>query len=326
MQQIVVDWGSSCLRSFLLDAKGKLLASRQSAAGIFSLQPGQFAAAIKQQCSDWLSDSDLMLMAGMVGSRSGWCEVPYLPCPVNLAALATACMPLPVTLSDAALPYIRLVPGLSCQNNGIADVMRGEETQIFGALQLTGLDNAWLCLPGTHSKWARVQQGSVTHFHSFLTGELFALLKAHSSLAAFCQQQPTAQSASATESLSTETPATEHTFLNHPAFVQGVQQAAAPNSNLLQQLFSVRAQVLVGQLPQQHASALLSGLLIGHELNSAKQWLNDNTPLLLVGNRQLNTLYQQAAGVLGVASQHINTEDASLAGFNAILQQLHSQA
>jgi 2-dehydro-3-deoxygalactonokinase len=319
MQQIVVDWGSSCLRSFLLDSKGKLLASRQSADGIFSLQPGRFAAAIKQQCSDWLPDSNLMLMAGMVGSRSGWCEVPYLPCPVDLAALATACMPLPEALSDAALPDIRLVPGLSCQNNGIADVMRGEETQIFGALQLTGLDNAWLCLPGTHSKWARVQQGFVTHFHSFLTGELFALLKAHSSLAAFCQQQPT-------EPSTTEPAATEHIFLNHPAFEQGVQQAAAPHSNLLQQLFSVRAQVLAGQLPQQHASAFLSGLLIGHELNSAKIWLKDNTPLLLVGNRQLNALYQQAAAMLGMASQHISAEDASLAGFNAILQQLHLQA
>ncbi len=321
MQQIVVDWGSSCLRSFLLDSKGTLLASRQSADGIFSLQPGQFAAAIKQQCADWLPDSDLMLMAGMVGSRSGWCEVPYLPCPVNLAALATACMPLPEALSDAALPDVRLVPGLSCLNNGIADVMRGEETQIFGALQLTGLDNAWLCLPGTHSKWAQVQQGSVTHFHSFLTGELFALLKEHSSLAAFCQQQPTTQSPSTTE------PATkEHNFLNHPAFEQGVQQAAAPNSNLLQQLFSVRAQVLTGQLPQQHAGAFLSGLLIGHELNSAKHWLKDNTPLLLIGNRQLNALYQQAAAMLGVSNQHISAEDASLAGFNAILQQLHSQA
>lgn len=326
MQHIVVDWGSSCLRSFLLDMDGNLLASRQSAEGIFSLQPGQFAAAIKQQCADWLPDSDLMLMAGMVGSRSGWCEVPYLPCPVNLATLAQACLPLPEALGDSALPPIRLVPGLSCQNNGIADVMRGEETQIFGALQLTGLDNAWLCLPGTHSKWALVQQGTIVHFHTFITGELFALLKEHSSLAAFCQQQTAEHSASTTAPLATVQVATEHPFKNHTAFLKGVQQAAAPNSNLLQQLFSVRAQVLTGQLPQQDAGALLSGLLIGHELNSAKQWLCDKTPLLLVGNHQLNTLYQQAAGYFGVASQHISAEDASLAGFNALMQQLHAQA
>jgi 2-dehydro-3-deoxygalactonokinase len=318
MQQIVVDWGSSCLRSFLLDSNGKLLASRQSSDGIFSLQPGQFAAAIQQQCSDWLPETDLMLMAGMVGSRSGWCEVPYLPCPVNLATLAKACMPLPAALCDTALPPIRLVPGLSCQNNGIADVMRGEETQIFGALQLTGLDHAWLCLPGTHSKWALVQQGTIVHFHTFITGELFALLKQHSSLAAFCQQQPTEHSATAPV-------AAEQPLANHPAFLKGLQQAAEPNSNLLQQLFSVRAQVLTGQLPQLEAGALLSGLLIGHEFNSAKQWLCDNTPLLLVGNPQLNALYQQAAGYFGVASEHISAEDASLAGFNALMQQLHAQ-
>lgn len=319
MHQIAVDWGSSCLRSFLLDMNGNLLASRQSADGIFTLQPGQFAAAIQQQCADWLPDCTLMLMAGMVGSRNGWCEVPYLPCPVDLPTLAKACMPLPAALSDTALPPIRLVPGLSCQNNGIADVMRGEETQIFGALQLTGLNNAWLCLPGTHSKWALVQQGSIQHFHSFLTGELFALLKEHSSLAAFCQQQPTAQPV-------TEPGSTSHSATNHPAFLKGLQQAAAPNSNLLQQLFSVRAQILTGQLQQQDAGALLSGLLIGHELNSAKHWICNNTPLLLVGNHQLNPLYQQAAHFFGVASQHISAEDASLAGFNAMLQQLQPQA
>jgi 2-dehydro-3-deoxygalactonokinase len=309
MQRIVVDWGSSCLRSFLLGPAGNLLASRQSADGILTLKKSQFAEVIAAQCQDWLVNCDLLLMAGMVGSRHGWNEMPYLPCPLNLSTLAAGCQKLPAELmpaicSDLPWPQIQLVPGLTCHNNGVADVMRGEETQIFGALATTGQHSAWICLPGTHSKWALVQQGTIVHFHSFITGELFALLKTHSSLAAFCQQ---------------DTP-------DQNAFHRGLQLSATANSNLLHQLFSVRAQVLTGQLPAQHASALLSGLLIGHEFVSAKTWLTDSLPLFLVGNPQLNALYQLAANYFNYTSQDISAETASLAGFNALVQQIQQQA
>lgn len=309
MQRIAVDWGSSCLRSFLLDQHGNLLGSRQSAAGILTLKQGQFADVIRQQCRDWLPECGLMIMAGMVGSRHGWYEVPYLPCPVSLPALAKAGQLLPAALlqnasgnnacSDSAFPEIRLIPGLcGTDSNGIADVMRGEETQILGACSLSSLDHAWLCLPGTHSKWVLVQQGSIIRFQSFISGELFALLRQHSSLAAFCQQP-----------------------IDPGAFLQGVAQAAANNSNILHQLFSVRAQVLTGQLPEHSASGVLSGLIIGHELSTARQWLTDDTPLLLVGNAELNQLYQQAAGFFGLSSQSIGAEAASIEGFKLIAQQ-----
>jgi 2-dehydro-3-deoxygalactonokinase len=310
MHRIAVDWGSSCLRSFLLDQQGNLLASRQSDAGIFKLKHRQFANVIRQQCQDWLPECSLIMMAGMVGSRHGWHEVPYLPCPVNLPALAKASQLLPTELvaitttepelAAATLPPIRLVPGLRCtDSNGIADVMRGEETQIFGALNISGLDQAWLCLPGTHSKWALVQQGRIVRFQSFLSGELFAVLRQHSSLSAFCQQQSN----------------------DAGAFIKGVTQAAIEHSSLLHQLFSVRAQVLTAQLPEQSASDLLSGLIIGHELATARHRLTDHTPLLIVGNAELNQLYQQAAGFLGIVSKTISAEAASVAGFAAIAQE-----
>jgi len=305
MQCIAVDWGSSCLRSFLLDQHGNLLASRQSADGVFTVKQGAFAEVIQQQCHDWLPECELMIMAGMVGSRHGWYEVPYLPCPVSLPALAEACQLLPAALvNGAALPEIRLVPGLRCtDSNGIADVMRGEETQIFGALSLSGFDQAWLCLPGTHSKWALVQQGQIIRFQSFISGELFALLRQQSSLAAFCQ----------------------HPSIDSGAFSQGLAQAAATDSNLLHQLFSVRAQVLTGQLPELSASGLLSGLIIGHEFATARRWLSDDIPLLLVGNAELNKLYQQAAGFSGVNCQSISAEAASIEGLKAIAQHYHSR-
>ncbi len=300
MQRIAVDWGSSCLRSFLLDPQGKLLDSRQSTDGILSLKPGDFAPILQQQCQSWLPEAEFILMAGMVGSRHGWYEMPYLPCPVNLPSLAQASQLLPVALSALCLPPIRLVPGLCyTDKNGIADVMRGEETQIFGALQLSGLENAWLCLPGTHSKWARVAQGSIVQFQSFISGELFALLRQHSSLTTFCQQGA----------------------VDTPAFLQGLQQSVIAHNNLLHQIFSVRSQVLTGQLPPQAASGLLSGLIIGQEFSAARHWLTDDIPLLFVGNHELNQRYQQAANFFGLASQCVSAETASVAGFNALAQQ-----
>ena len=296
MHRIAVDWGSSCLRSFLLDQQGNLLASRQSDAGILKLKHRQFANVIRQQTQDWLPECSLIMMAGMVGSRHGWHEVPYLPCPVNLPALAKASQLLPTELiatattepAAAALPPIRLVPGLRCtDSNGIADVMRSEETQIFGVLTLSGLDQAL------------VQQGRIVRFQSFLSGELFAVLRQHSSLSAFCQQQSN----------------------DDGAFIKGVTQAATEHISLLHQLFSVRAQVLTAQLPEQSASDLLSGLIIGHELATARHWLTDNIPLLIVGNAELNQLYQQTAAFLGLVSQTVSAEAASVAGFAAISQQ-----
>jgi 2-dehydro-3-deoxygalactonokinase len=299
MKRIAVDWGSSCLRSFLLDQQGNLLDSRQSADGILSLKSGDFASVLQQQCQSWLAEAEFILMAGMVGSRHGWYEMPYLPCPVNLPSLALASQLLPAALSASGLPPIRLVPGLCyTDSHGIADVMRGEETQIFGALQLSNLENAWLCLPGTHSKWARVVQGSIVQFQSFISGELFALLRQHSSLATFCQQGA----------------------VDTPSFLQGLQQSSTAN-NLLHQIFSVRAQVLTGQLPPQAASGLLSGLIIGQEFSAARHWITDDTPLLFVGNHQLNQRYQQAASFFGLVSQCISAETASVAGFNALAHQ-----
>lgn len=300
MYHIAIDWGSSCLRSYLLDQQGQLIASRQSADGILMLQHADFASVLQQQCKDWLEQCELIMMAGMITSRHGWYEVPYLPCPVTVQLLTSATVELPEQLSTTQLPPIRLVPGLRYTSPaGVSDVMRGEETQIFGALSISDLQHAWLCLPGTHSKWALVQHGQLTEFHSFISGELFALLRQHSSLASFCQ----------------------HNAIDKTAFMQGVQLAATQNSQLLHQLFSVRAQVLTGQLPQQSASSFLSGLIIGHELSTASRWLTEPEPLLLVGNSELVRYYQLAAGFFGIPCQFITAEAASVAGFAAICKQ-----
>ncbi|HEY9106641.1 MAG TPA: 2-dehydro-3-deoxygalactonokinase, partial [Roseateles sp.] len=175
---IALDWGSSRLRAFLLGASGTVLATRQSNDGAATLKGAeQYAGALAALVGDWRADHPgiKLLACGMVGSQYGWREAPYVRCPADAAALASQVLKLDDQLS--------IIPGL-VDDAAQPDVMRGEETQIVGALALHPelADDACLVLPGTHSKWARVRGGQVTGFATHMTGELFALLRQHSVL------------------------------------------------------------------------------------------------------------------------------------------------
>ena len=169
---IAVDWGTSSLRVARLGHGGTALEERSMPLGILSVPSGGFPAALADACGDWLrNDSALVLVSGMAGSRHGWIEAPYCASPTGLAEIAAS-------LAWVQAGRIAIVPGLSCEPNGVPDVMRGEETQVFGALQLFGLDSARLVLPGTHSKWVRAESGRIESFATFMTGEVYALPRA----------------------------------------------------------------------------------------------------------------------------------------------------
>jgi 2-dehydro-3-deoxygalactonokinase len=183
---IAIDWGTSALRGALLDRQGGVLQERSAPLGILYVPPGGFEAVFNDLFGDWMRPpSQVALMAGMVGSQQGWQEAPYCPCPAGAQDIAGA-------LRWVQPGRIAIVPGLSCQHAGLADapelaqvpdVMRGEETQILGALAATGLKDATLVLPGTHSKWARVRAQRIEAFTSYMTGEVYQLLRQHSLLA-----------------------------------------------------------------------------------------------------------------------------------------------
>lgn len=288
---IGLDWGSTSLRAFLLAEDGEVMATRSSLEGcsVLNGSASAFQSSLDQLVGDWLSDfPGLKLIAcGMVGSAHGWLEVPYVACPADAMAIAGQMM----TLKDVAGRRIAIVPGLRCDDaSGKTDVMRGEETQIIGALQLRPDARARSCLvlPGTHSKWAQVDDGRVTQFATYMTGELFAVLRQHSVLGRLMPE------VSATESAR-----------DPLAFLRGVDDAqSGAHLGLTQQLFAVRTLGLMEQLPRTSLADYLSGLLIGHEVQAGLNWRLgtglEHTSLIVIGDPILCSRYAQALTQCGV--------------------------
>ena len=285
---IAVDWGTSNLRVWAMQGD-RVLAHSASDDGMGKLTAQEFEPALLRLISPWLgAEVTPVIACGMLGSRQGWHEAPYraVPCaPVQPGTLVT------VVTQDPRL-RVQIVPGL--KQSAPADVMRGEETQIAGALAGLAQFDGVLCLPGTHSKWADIAQGQVAGFRSFMTGELFALL-------------------------------TQHSVLRHglggegwedAAFEQGVAEAFASPHAGTAALFTLRAEGLLTGLPAASARARLSGLLIGAELVSARDfWAN--RPVVLIGAKALSGLYAQALGLQGIDCQSFDATSCTLAGLSA---------
>lgn len=288
---IAVDWGTSSLRGARLDAAGRVLEEISLPRGILSVEAGGFPALFESLFGAWQRDSGApCLISGMAGSRQGWVEAPYCPCPAGFGELGRH-------LAWVEPGRIAIVPGLSVVEDGVPDVMRGEEVQIFGALQLAGLSDGLCVLPGTHSKWARVEDGRVTGFRSYMTGEFYALLSRHSILA---------------RTLDAEAP------FDAPAFEAGVRRAQAGPS-LLHLAFGTRTLALFETLPQAALASYLSGLLIGEELRAQALPAGSAQDILLIGSDTLTTRYASALALLGLRSRAFGAE-ASWAGLHAIAQ------
>lgn len=293
---IAVDWGTSSLRGARLDASGHVLEERAFERGILSVAAGEFPSVFDACFGDWMkTDGALCLMSGMVGSKQGWREAPYCACPAGFEEVAAQ-------LTWVEPGRIAIVPGLSCEHDGVPDVMRGEETQIFGALQLLGLQDALVVLPGTHSKWVRVQAGRIQSFSTFMTGEFFALLRKHSIL-------------------SRTLPASDGEF-DSAAFDQGVTRALR-GSSLLHTAFSARTLALFDRLPAAALPSYLSGLVIGEELRV--QTVPAHTNVVIIGSEALTQRYQNALALREVAAQRMGSE-ATWAGLWAIAKTLTPSA
>ncbi len=285
-QLIGLDWGTSSLRAYLFDDLGHLSAQREASAGIQSITDGRFREAFESLCADWLEawPSAPVIASGMIGSRQGWKEAAYLPTPAGFAEIASRLLP----VDESAGRRFRIVPGVSTVSaGGMHDVIRGEETQVFGALARLGSADLTVVLPGTHSKWVRVQQRRIVAFRTYLTGELFSVLAKHSILGRlFASQPPPAQGADA-------------------AFADGLARAAADPAGITSLLFSVRAEGLFGRYEPHSLPSYLSGLLIGAEVAHA---LADRTiglrqdPLVLAGSEELIDRYRVAFSLQGVSA------------------------
>lgn len=298
-QLIALDWGTTSLRAYKLAAGAVVLEQRALSSGIMQLPKtprvihgGEctdgFELAFEEACGDWLdAQPDLPVIAcGMVGSAQGWREAAYCETPANVANLGNSLQ----TLVSLRGTRVHIVPGV-IQRSRLPNVMRGEETQVLGVLQNLPAEaggDLLIGLPGSHSKWVEVVDGCITHFDTFMTGEVFAVLSEHSILGR------TQQQGAAFDGL---------------AFDRGVQVALSADGELgvLSTLFSARTLGLTGELAPTAQADYLSGLMIGHELVAlaAAQRRRRNSAhlpsIILIGNAQLCARYGRALEACGFA-------------------------
>lgn len=257
---IGVDWGSSNIRAFLVGDEGQIVDRRAAARRLTSLDRADFLPLLNTLLTGWQSPALPVLLCGMVGSQQGWVEAPYVQCPANANALAAAAISPPAQSTHA-----RIIPGVMADDGNLIDVMRGEEVQIIGS----GVADGLVILPGTHSKWADIVDGTIRSFQTFMTGELRALLIEHSLLG---------------RSMAGD-------VFDEPAFDLGVRRGAAARA-FTGLLFSVRTEALSGRLPPEALASYLSGLLIGCEVAAR----SPGDLFTIVGDSVLARLYARALG------------------------------
>jgi len=287
---IAIDWGTSSFRAYRLGVDGAVAQRREAPLGIMQVEGGRFAQALHEQIGDWLEAGESrVLMSGMIGSRQGWKEAPYVQTPASADAIAAGMVSVPLERGGEAW----IAPGVSTRDErGVPDVMRGEETQILGVLDALPVSGAWVCLPGTHSKWVHVRERRIERFGTFMTGEVFAVLKNHSILGRMMDDAP----------------------VDIAAFDAGLD--AGGGNHLLHRLFGVRARGLFGELPAEHSGAYLSGLLIGNELASLPRGVER---AFLLGSSELTRLYRHALE-RGRVKTEVLDRDAVVAGLRILNQ------
>jgi 2-dehydro-3-deoxygalactonokinase len=286
---IAVDWGTTNRRAYLIDAAGECSKEFEDGEGVLSVPDGGFPDAIAE-IRQRLGDKPLLL-AGMVGSNRGWKEAPYVPCPASIDDLVAK---LVWTGEREAI-----VPGVSYLGDGRADVMRGEEVQLLGAAAAGMIDpDALVCHPGTHNKWALLRRGRIHDFRTVMTGELFSLLKEHSILSDLLHGKVAANDA-----------------------FEAAARHAIYHEQLSADLFTVRANVLLGQSKKEDAASWTSGLLIGSDVRIGLS-IPTGAEIVIMGRPELTRLYAAAVKQAGRPSIELDGEHCFLAGIHEIAKRI----
>jgi 2-dehydro-3-deoxygalactonokinase len=282
---IGVDWGTSSFRAFRMAPDGTVLDRRHAPRGILQVPDGAFGNALTELVGDWLAEGESrILLSGMIGSRQGWREAPYLACPAGLGDLARSLTPV---AAGNAQGFI--VPGLIADDDdGVTEIMRGEETQILGVLPSIGQAGI-ACLPGSHSKWARIEAGRIAGFTTAMTGETFAALRDHTILGRLM----TGDGRDAV------------------AFDAGLARSQQ-GGGLLHHIFGARTLVIAERLSEESAASYLSGLLIGHDVWAALTSYGRDRTVHLIGEESLCRLYGRALAACGMSHEIANHDAAAL--------------
>ncbi|TPW27407.1 2-dehydro-3-deoxygalactonokinase [Pararhizobium mangrovi] len=297
-----VDWGTSTFRVWLLDAAGDVLAERRSDEGLRTAAERGFARVLETHLEALGADPALpAVVCGMAGSRQGWQEARYLDVPTRLDAIAGNAVRI-----DGIDRPVHILPGLAQRDRQTADVMRGEETQLLGAMtrEDDGTGDVLYCMPGTHSKWVRLRDGTVTGFSTFMTGEVYALMVRESILA---QTLGDAMDVDA----------------DAPAFAKAVLAAHDEPALLMRFFFALRGSSLLFGEEATVARARLSGYLIGAELAGSLPAERDGAAIRLLASGGLGALYKRALDTLGVTHTSVDADEAVRAGLARAAAAIH---
>lgn len=289
---LAVDWGTTNRRAYHVAPGGAVVAEHEDGLGILSVPPGGFPAAVEELRRRF---GDLpVLMGGMIGSNRGWVEAPYCPCPAGIEDLVCH-------IKWVEPGRVGIVPGVSFMQGETCDVMRGEEVQILGAVADGQLPrNGLVHHPGTHNKWIELREGRIVRFRTVMTGELFNLLRKHSILSDLLGQEAGIDA----------------------GFVAGLDHGLS-HDDLLAELFSVRARVLLGRMERRGAASYISGLMIGGELRvAAAFWPDAPEEVTVVGRPELTALFVAAFTQAGRRARELDGEGAFVAGLRHIAEMI----
>ena len=291
---VAVDWGTSNLRAWGIGGDGSIVFARQSDRGMGRLSPGEYPQTLTELVGNDVTAGNGavdVVICGMAGARQGWLEAPYLDAPADLGALALGAVR-PAMADSRLAPYI--LPGICQKAGGAEDVMRGEETQLLGLSALRPGFSGLVVMPGTHSKWARLDGSRVERFSTAMTGELFEVLRTHSVLR---------------HSLAGDLDGPER----DAGFDAGLTLGIEAPERLTATLFKVRAGSLLSGRQPDWCAGFLSGLLIGAEIGGQRDWIGD-TEIPLIGGTGLCALYAKGFAGIGARTVIIDAAEATLAG------------
>ena len=282
---IAVDWGSTHLRAWHIE-NGQCVNTLHLPLGVTQLAAGEAPTVLARHIAPWRKEQKLpVVMAGMIGSDAGWLPVAYLPCPVSLHDVGER-------LTEVA-ENVWIVPGLKLEHEDEFNVMRGEETQLLGAM--ASAPSRFYVMPGTHSKWVSVEAGKVARFDTAMTGELHHLLMNHSLIGKGLPEQTRDES----------------TF-------QAWLEKGLNSPTLVSQLFTARAARVLGALPKTSVAEALSGLLIGAEVAAFEQQYQPQQVTLVAGET-LSSRYVKAFALLNIAVTECSGDEAFLQGVGRII-------
>jgi 2-dehydro-3-deoxygalactonokinase len=279
---IIVDWGTSNFRAILLDEEFNTIDSISSNNGILQFKQNEFQSFLIDILTPWLTKylNPTILMSGMIGSMNGWHETEYVFCDTKLDELSEKLFKIPNINEN-----IYIVPGVKTLKHNLVDLMRGEEVQIFGAVKILNKKEAICVLPGTHSKWALVQDESIIDFKTNMTGEVFNVLSSYTILEKSINSKD----------------------LKEGAFIKGVK-LSQEKGGLLNQIFQVRAQANI--IGEDLVYSFLSGILIGHEIKEMNLEF-DSKEVVIIGSSTLNDLYAKALDIYSINSLCIDSSEAT---------------